>query len=301
MSPPPPPGAVCSRGSTEEGSSEEEAARQRASPAVDLPGGNPQAAQDVAGESPRHAQQPVAAAPRPDPPLTIPSTVPLQKSKDSAFLGMENAPPTSLPESLPISCDSKDSVSDEVAEVVAGARSLPTSLTDDRSSSDEMQRLPAPLCPPLAPDTKFDSTAQELQHGSQTDKEKSQSNCDTDQIQPLEEGAGLLAISEKQSNRLEYKPETGTNVETVGNEQKGGNVLPQTSSQICSTASTSSVPQSDADSTGHGAVEQSNRDSLLHANQDSHISPSGAAWQADGHQDSKSLLPSSDSSEIKQT
>ncbi|XP_035000891.2 helicase SRCAP isoform X2 [Hippoglossus stenolepis] len=214
---------------------------------------------------------------------------------------MENAPPTSLPESLPISCDSKDSVSDEVAEVVAGARSLPTSLTDDRSSSDEMQRLPAPLCPPLAADTKFDSTAQELQCGSQIDKEKSQSNCDTDQIQPLEEGAGLLAISEKQSNRLEYKPETGTNVETVGNEQKGGDILPQTPSQICSTASTSSVPQSDADSTEHGAVEQSNRDSLLHAIQDSHISPSGAAWQADGHQDSKSLLPSSDSSEIKQT
>ncbi|CAB1434263.1 unnamed protein product [Pleuronectes platessa] len=239
-------GAVCSRGSTGEGSSEEEAARQLASPAVDLPGGNPQAAQDVAGESPRHAQQPVAAAPRPDPPLTIPSTVPLQKSEDSAFLGMENAPPTPLPESLPISCDSKDSVSDEVA---AGSRSLPTSLRDDRSSSDEMQWLPAPLCPPLAPDTKFNSTEQELQYESQT--EKSQSNCDTDQIQPLEE------------------------------------------------ASTSSVPQSDADSTGHGAVEQSNRDSLLHTNQDSHISPSGAAWQADGHQDSKSLLPSSDSTLLK--
>ncbi|XP_069373356.1 helicase SRCAP isoform X1 [Paralichthys olivaceus] len=208
---------------------------------------------------------------------------------------MENAPPTSLPESLPISCDSTDSVSEEVAEVVAGARSLPTSL----SSSDEMQRLPASLCPPLAPDTKFDSTARELQYGSQTDKEKSQSNCDTNQIQPLEQGEGLLAISEakeKQFNRLEYKPETGTNMEIVGKEQKVGNILPQTSSQI----STSSVPQPDADSTEHGAVEQSNRDSLVHANQDSHIPPSGAAWQADGHQDSKSLLQFTDSIEIKQ-
>ncbi|XP_022598020.1 helicase SRCAP [Seriola dumerili] len=310
-------GAVCSRGITEEGSSGEEAVRQRASPAVDLLGGNPQAAQNVAGESPRHAPQPVAAAPRPVPPFTNPSTVPLPESNDSAFLGMENDPPTSLPETLPIRSNSKDSVSEEVpaeesvSEVVGVARSSPTSLTEDCSSSAEMQRLPAPLCPPLSSDTQIDSTVQKLQYGSQTDKEKRHSNSETNEIQPLAEGAGLVVIAgtkEKQSVSLEYKPETETNMELAEKEQRGENIFPQPPSQICFTTS-SPVPQSGVDfelqdSTEHGVVEQSDRDSLVHANQGSHIPPSGAAWQAGGHQDSKSSplpVPSSDSSEIKQT
>ncbi|XP_039991417.1 helicase SRCAP [Xiphias gladius] len=229
---------------------------------------------------------------------------------------MENAPPTSLPEALPISGDSKDSVSEEVpaeeriAEVVGVARSLPTSLTEDCSSSAEMQRLPVPFCPPLSSDTQIDSTVQELQYGLQTDKEKSCSNSETNQ--PLREGAGLVVITgteEKQSVRLEYKSETGTNMELVGKEQTGGNIFPQSLSQICFTASSPSVPQSGVgfklqDTTEHGAMEQSDRDSLVHANQGSHIPPSGVAEQADCHQDSISSplpLPSSDSSEIKQT
>ncbi len=289
--------------------------RQRASPAVDVLGGNPQAAQNVAGESPRHAPQPVAAAPRPVPPFTNPSTVPLpESSNNSAFLGMENAPPTSLPETLPISSVSKDGISEEVpaeesvADGVGVSRSLPTSLNEDCSSSAEMQRLPAPLCPPLSPDTQIDSTVQELQYGSQTDKEKSHSN----QIQPPREGAGLVVITgtkEKQSVTLEYKPETGTNMELGGKEHTDGNILPQPQSQICFTTSSPSVPQSSVgfkvqDTTEHGTMEQSDRDPLVHANQGSHIPPSGAAEQAGGQQDSKSSplpLPSSDNSEIKQT
>lgn len=259
--------------------------RQRASPAVDVLGGNPQAAHNVAGESPRHAPQPVAAAPRPVPPFTNPSTVPLPESNDSAVLVMENAPPTNLPETLPIGSDAKVSVSEEVpaeesvSEVVGVARSTPTCLTEDCSSSAEMQRLPAPLCPPLASETQIDSTVQELQYGSQTDKEKSHSNSQTSQIQPPREGAGLAVITgtkEKQSVTLEYKSETGTNLELGGKEHTGGSILPQ--SQMCFTASSPSVPQSSE----HGAMEQS----------------------AGGQQDSKSPplpLPVSDNSESGQT
>lgn len=289
-------GAVCSRGSTEEGSSGEEGVRQRASPAVDVLGGNPQAAQNVAGESPRHAPQPVAAAPRPVPPFTNPSTVPLPESNDSAFLVMENAPPTDLPETLPISGDAKVGASEEVpaeesfAEVVGVARSMPTSLTEDCSSSAEMQRLPAPLCPPLASETQIDSTVQELQYGSQTNKEKSHSDSQTSQIQPPREGAGLVVITgtkEQQSVTLEYKSETGTNLELGGKEHTGGNILSQPQSQMCFTASSPSVPQSSIglkaqDATEHGATEQS----------------------AGGHEDSKSPplpLPVSDNSERGQT
>ncbi|XP_073346198.1 uncharacterized protein srcap isoform X2 [Pagrus major] len=225
---------------------------------------------------------------------------------------MENAPPTNLPETLPISSDSKDNISQEVPaeeSVVGVSRSLPTSLNEDCSSSAEMQRLPAPLCPPLTPDTQIESTVQELQYGSQTDKKKSHSNSQTNQIQPLREGAGLVVITgttEKQSVTLEYKPETGTHMELGGKEHTGGNILPQ--SQICFTASSPSVPQSSVgfktqDSTKHGAMEQPDRDPLVHTNQ-GHIPRPGAAEQTGGHQDSKSslhLLPSSDNSEIKQT
>lgn len=287
--------------------------RQRAPPAVDVLGGNPQAAQNVAGESRRHAPQPVAAAPRPVPPLTNPSTVPLPESNNSAFLGMENAPPTTLPETLPIGRDSKEVPSKEaVAEVVQVSRSLPTSLNEDCSSSTEMQRLPAPFCQPLTPDAQIDSTVQELQYGSQTDKEKSHSHSQTNQIQPPREGAGLVVITgtkENESVMLEYKPETGTNMELGGKEHTGGNILPKPQYQICFTASSPSVPQSSVGfkvqvTTEHGAVEQSDRDLLVHANQGSPIPPAGAAEQAVGHQDSKWSelpLPSSDNSDIKQT
>lgn len=301
---------MCSQGSTEEGSSGEEAERQPAPPAVDVLGGNPQAAQNVAGESPRHAPQPVAAAPRPVPPFTNPSTVPLQESDDSAFLGMENAPPTTLPETLSIISVCKDSVSNEVpAAGVRVSKPLPTSPNEDCSSSAETQKRQTP-CPPLTSDTEIDSTVQELQYGSQTDKEKILSNSQTKQIQPPSEAAGLVVITGTRSVTLEYKQETGTNMELSGKEHMGRNTLPQPQSQSCSTASSPSVPQSSVgfkvqDTAEHGAVEESERETLIQANQGSHIPPSGVGEQAGGHQDSKSSPPPSPStdnnSEIKQT
>ncbi|XP_075950283.1 uncharacterized protein srcap isoform X1 [Anarhichas minor] len=217
---------------------------------------------------------------------------------------MESAPQT---ETLPISSDSTDGISEEVhAEdrVVGVSGSLPAPI-EDCSSSAGMQRAPAPLCPPLAPDTQIDSTVQELQYGSQTDKEKSPSNSQTNQIQPPREGAGLVVVTgtkEKQSVTLEYKPETGTIVELGGKEHTGGNILLKPKSQIRFTASSPSVPQSSVgfrvrDATEHGALEPSDRGP-------SAVPPPGAAVHAGGHQDSKSPplpLPSSGTSEIKQT
>lgn len=206
-----PTGAVCSRSSTEEGRSGEEAERQRASPAVDVLGGNPQAAQNVAGESPRLAPQPVAAAPCPVPPITNPSTVPLPDSSDSAFPSMENILPATLPRG-----DFEDVISQELSaeESIAGvAGSLPASLTKDCSSSAKVQRLPAR--PPFT--SQIDGTVQELHYMSQTVKEKTNTNSQPKQIQPPRQSAEPVCITkEKQSITLEYKTETGTNVELCG-------------------------------------------------------------------------------------
>ncbi|XP_068592924.1 helicase SRCAP isoform X2 [Cebidichthys violaceus] len=221
---------------------------------------------------------------------------------------MESAPQIDLPETLPISSDSTVGISEEVHakdRIVGVSGSLPTPLIEDCSSSAGMQRPPAPLCPPLAPDTQIDSTVQELQCGSQTDKEKSPSNSQTNQIQPPREGAGLVVVTgtkEKQSVTLEYKPETGTIVELGGKEHTGGNILLKPKSQIRFTASSPSVPQSSVgfrvrDAAEHGALESSDRGP-------SAVPPPGAAVHAGGHQDSKSPplpLPSSGTSEIKQT
>ncbi|XP_041671142.1 uncharacterized protein LOC121528071 isoform X2 [Cheilinus undulatus] len=194
---------------------------------------------------------------------------------------MENAPPTTLPASLPII-----GVSKEVSAAGVGVcRPLPTSLSEDCSSSVEMQRLQAPFCPPLTADTQIDSTVQELQYGSQTDKEKILSNSQTSQIQPPRDAAGLVVITGTKSVTVEYKPETGKNMELGGKEHTGGNILPQ--SQIYFTASSPSILQSSVgfkvqDTAEHKAVEQ--------------LPP---------EQDSKSSslpLPSTDNnSEIKQT
>lgn len=196
----PPTGAVCSQSSTEEGRSGGEAERQRASPAVDVLGGNPQAAQNVAGESPPLAPQPVAAAPRPVPLFTNPFTVPLPDSSVLSFPSME----TTLPGTLSRG-GFKSTISQEVSaeESVAGvARSLPTSLTA------EEQRLQAR---PLT--SQVDGTIQELQYGSQTVKEKSNSNSQAKQVRPPQ-SAGPVITDEKRSITLDYK--TGTNVELCG-------------------------------------------------------------------------------------
>lgn len=283
--------------------------RQRAPPAVDVLGGNPQAAQNVAGESPRHAPQPAAAAPRPVPPFTHPSSVPLPESNNSAFLRMENAPPTNLPETLPVSSDSKDDVSEDVPveeSVVGVSRSLPTPLSEACGSSAEKQRLSPPPCPPLTSDVQIDSTVQELHYGSQTDKEKSHSNSPTNQIQPLREGAGLAVITgtkEKQSVTLEYKPETATDIELGGKEHRDGNILRQPQSQVCLVAS--SVPLSSVGFKVQGTTEPGSLGLPdREENQSGHAAPSGAAEQTDSHQDSKSSLlspPSPDSRAVKQT
>ncbi|XP_034715453.1 helicase SRCAP isoform X2 [Etheostoma cragini] len=242
------------------------------------------------------------------------SIVPLPESNDSAFLGMENVPQTNQP----IGGDFKDSVAAEVhaeesaAEVVRVSRSLPTSLSDKCSSSAEIQGLPTPLCPPLTPDKQLNSTVQELQYVSQTNKEKSPSICQTDQIQPPREGAGPVDITgtkEKQFALLEYKPETGKNMELGGKEHTGGNILLQPKSQITFTASSPSVPQSSVgfkaqDLTLHGATKPSDRDPLVCPKQGSQKPPPGATEQTGGLQDSKLSelpFPSSGNSEIKQT
>ncbi|XP_034563893.1 helicase SRCAP isoform X3 [Notolabrus celidotus] len=216
---------------------------------------------------------------------------------------MESTPPTALPETPPIISVCKDSVSNEVPAAGVGvSKPLPTSLNEDCGSSAEMQRLQTPPCPPLTSDSEIDSTVQELQYGSQTDAEKILSNSQTKQIQPPREAAGLVLITGTQSVTLEYKPETGTDMELSGKEHTGENILPQP----CFTASSPPVPQSSVgfkvqDAAEHGAVQQSEGGTLI---QGSHIPPSGVAEQAGGHQDSKSSpppSPSTDNSEIKQT
>ncbi|XP_074519891.1 uncharacterized protein srcap [Halichoeres trimaculatus] len=223
---------------------------------------------------------------------------------------MENAPPTTLPETLSIISVCKDSVSNEVpAAEVRVSKPLPTSLKEVCSSSTETQKLQTP-CPPLTSDAEIDSTVQELQYGSQTDKEKILSNSQTNQIQPPREAAGLVVITGTKSVTLEYKQETGTNMELSGKEHTGRNTLPQPQSQSCFTAPSPSAPQSSVgfkvqDTAENRAVEQSDRETLIQAIQGSHIPPSGVAEQAGGHQDSESSpppLPSTDkNSEIKQT
>lgn len=297
---------MCSRGSTGEESLGEEAARQRAPPAVDVLGGNPQAAQNVAGESPRHAPQPVTAAPRLVPPFTYPSSVPLLESNNSAFHSMENAAPTNLPETLPISDNSKENISEEAPAEESVAKvsgSLPKLLNEDCSSTAGMQKFSSTLCPHFTSDTQVESTEQEVHYGSQTDKEKSCSISQTNQIQPLQERTGLvvkMGTKENQSVTLEYKPETAANAKLDGKEHTSGNIVHQPQSQISFT--TSLVQQSGAcfkDTAEHGAVEVCDGEE----NQSSHKTLAGAAEQTDSHQDSKpSLLPSpsSDNSEIKQ-
>ncbi|KAM8836394.1 uncharacterized protein srcap isoform 1-T2 [Spinachia spinachia] len=105
-----------------------------------------------------------------------------------------------------------------------------------------MQRPPSPLCPPLAADTQITGTLQELHYGSQTDKERSPSNSQTNQVQAPTEMDGFLVTTEKRSVTLEYNPETGTNVEHGGKEHAGENIL-LPKSQIHFTASSPSVPQ----------------------------------------------------------
>ncbi|MEQ2190723.1 hypothetical protein XENOCAPTIV_007129 [Xenoophorus captivus] len=269
--------AVCGRSSSEEGRSGEEAERRLASPAVDVLGANPQAAQNVAGELPRHAPQPTAAAPRPVPPFTNPSAVPLPDCNNSAFPSMESIPPNTLPGTLP-SSNIKTINSQEVLseETTPGTKSsLPTSLPEELSSSAGTERLPTR--PPVK--SQIDSTVEEHQYGSQTIKEKSLTNSQEYQIRPPQQSSGPVVVTE-------FKPESGTNVEL-----KGGNLLhPQ--SQICFTVAS---PGSQS-SVGFKVQELP-----VHTIQSTHRTLSGVAESVGSRQDSKSQLQitQTDTSETK--
>lgn len=249
-------GAVCSQGNTEERRSGEEAVRQRAPPAVDEPGDDPQAAQNVAGESPQHAPQPVTAAPHTAPPFTCLSSVPLPDSQDKTFFSMENPSPINLPEILPIcSNTSQESISADLSaeESVCVSTSLPTTVKEDCSSSSETQKLSPPHA---SSDIQSDSAVQEMHYGSQTDKEKGYFDSGTTQISPSREGAGLLDVTgpEKHSVMLEYKPETAPTIEPDENEHKVESVHHKLQSQISFPASSFSIQQSSSDTTEPGVM-----------------------------------------------
>lgn len=285
---------MCSQGNTEEGRSGEEAVRQRAPPAVDELGDNPQAAQNVAGESPRHAPQPVTAAPHTAPPFICPSSVPLPDSQDKTSFSMENPSSINLPEILPIcSNTSQDSISEDISaeESVPVSTSFPTSVNEDCSSSSEMQKLPSPHAPPVS-DMQIDSTVQEMHYGSQTDKEKRHSDSEAMQISPNRKSAGLLDVTgseEKQSVMLEYKPETAPTIEPGKNEHKVESVHHESQSQISIAASSLSLQQSSFDTTEPGVTELSDRGK----NQSGQTGQPDDVEQTGIHQDSASpVLPS---------
>lgn len=288
---------MCSQGNTEERRSGEEAVRQRAPPAVDELGDDPQAAQNVAGESPRHAPQPVTAAPHTAPPFTCPSSVPSPDSQNKSFVSMESPSPTSLPETLP-SCSntSQESISEDVSaeESVCASASLPTPVNEDCSSSSEMRKLSPPHGHPSS-DVQIDSTVQEVPYGSQTDKEKGQSESGTNQISPSREGAGLLDVtgSEKLPVVLEYKSETAPTVEPVKNEHKVEPIHHEMQSQTSFTASSLSVQQSAFDTTKPGLAALSDSG----GKESSQTVQPNAVEQTCVHQDSASPVLSSSLSE----
>lgn len=261
---------MCGRSSSEEGRSGEEAARQLASPAVDVLGANPQAAQNVAGESPRLAPQPVAAAPRPLPPFANLSAVPLSDCNDSSLPDMESTSTDTLPGTLP-SSSIKAVISQEV---VSEENISPTSPAEERRSSAAPQKLPTPTNSPFT--SQIDSTVEEHQYGSQTIKEKSLTNSQEYQIQPPRQSPAPVVVTG-------IKPETEANV-GLGE----GNILVHPKSQICFTLASSAGSQS---SVGY----------KVHAIQHSHKTLSGVAESADGGQDSKSPLQTkqTDPSETK--
>lgn len=255
---------MCSQANTEERRSGEEAVRQRAPPAVDELGDDPQAAQNVAGESHRHASQPVTAAPHTAPPFICPSSVPLSDSQDKTFFSMEKSSPINLPETLPVcSNTSQDSISEDVPaeESVRVPTPLPTSLHEDCSSSSEMQKLSSPHGPPVS-DVQNDSTAEGMHYGSQTDNEKRLSDRETNPSSPSREGTGLLDVTgseEKQSVVLEYKTETAPIIEPGKNEHNVEPVRHESHSQINVTASSLSVHQSSFETREPGIMELSER------------------------------------------
>lgn len=281
---------MCSQGNTEERRSGEEAVQQRAPPAVDELGDDPQAAQNVAGESPRHAPQPVTAATHTAPPF-CPSSVPLSDSQDKTFFSMEKSSPINLPEILPIcSNTSQDSISEDVPaeESVRVPTSLPTSLNEDCSSSSEMQKLSSHHGPPVSA-IQNDSAAEEMHYRSQTDNETRHSDCETNQRsnKPSREGTGLQDVTgseEKQADMLEYKTGTAPTIEPGKNEHKVEPVHHESHSQISVTASSLSVQQSSFDTTEPGIMGLSDRGE----NQTSQTGQPDAEEQTGIHQDSTS-------------
>ncbi|XP_076007895.1 uncharacterized protein srcap [Genypterus blacodes] len=226
---------------------------------------------------------------------------------------MEKTPQNTLPDTPPISSDTKDGLLEEAPTVDSDVQgdgvvgSLPTFLTEDCSPSAETQGLPGAFLLPLPTDTQINSTVQELQYGPQTDNDKSLSSTDTNKSQG--EVVVVAAAEEIHTDTLEYKPETGTHVELAGKEHTDRHISHQPQSHFCSTASSASVSQSvvefqDQDTSEYRTEEQSRRDTLACTNQVSHIHQCDAAEQAGGCQNSMSPhppVPISDSSESEQT
>ncbi|XP_054624215.1 helicase SRCAP isoform X2 [Dunckerocampus dactyliophorus] len=156
---------------------------------------------------------------------------------------METAPPTALPETLPISGDANAYISQEVR----------SSLAEDFRTSNS---------PFLASHAQNDNEVRVLRHDLQTAaKETNLSNSETHQIQP-QTGAGLEVVTAAH----ECNPENGTSLEFQS--YAGGTIVPQAQVQICFTAS----PFPDAGE--HGASEQSEQASTT---QDSEA-PVPASW-----------------------
>ncbi|XP_061666235.1 helicase SRCAP [Syngnathoides biaculeatus] len=169
-------GAACGRSSSKEGGCGEAAVRQRASPAVDVLGGKPQAAHNVSGESHRRVPQPAAAATRVLPPLP--------ESVHSTFLVMETTPP------VPI----------------GGNANVRVSRSDGVSQVDGVNLSPAEDFRPRAPLTSHPQNASEfqgLQRGLHTvTKETHLSNSETHHIEFPQEGAGA-AVGLQHNSEIE--------------------------------------------------------------------------------------------------
>nr|XP_057924482.1 uncharacterized protein srcap isoform X2 [Doryrhamphus excisus] len=140
---------------------------------------------------------------------------------------METAPPTALPETLPVSGDANAYISQEVN----------SSLAEDFKTSNS---------PFLASHAQNDE-APALRHDLQTAaKETNLTNSETHQIQP-QTGAGLVVVTAAH----ECNSENGTSL--AFQSYAGGTIVPQAQVQFCFAAS----PFLDAGE--HGATEQSER------------------------------------------
>ncbi|CAB1337947.1 unnamed protein product [Coregonus sp. 'balchen'] len=295
------PGAVCSRSSTEGGSFGEEAVQQRTPPAVDVLGGDPQAAQNVAGSS----LQPVVAAPLP--PLDNMAT---SQPERHGHVGENNTPTETHPNDNTKDSLEEGTMSDSGGEAVQGRLGPSHPKDPSLSTESHSDRLY---------DTPTDGTAQYLHYVSQTDNsshtdrqtsgtEWSAAGPGQDQALQQEVAGGLVVISGTErgqplpeTEKLEYKQETG--IEELGGEHPARN-LP---SESCSTVSPLPLsPNKDTvpDHTEDRGMDQPQTTLPTQADQASHIPLSEVKEQAGILPNSEQPIPPvpiTDNSKKKQT